>query len=334
MKNNDGFTLYRTLLEHSLNAGKTQDANFVKQSFSETLLQSPAYQSDAMVNGVSQPLVATRKETKKCSVIVVPETSLHIGDLVKVLGEHWLCMELYQDEFGMTNGVLWMCNQKFIYQNHDMETIEKYAILDDGSYSSGSDKAITVTDNRYTCYMSLDKESKSLFVDKRLAISIVYDSKGDEILEVGKIKWMDIKSKNFGEGSHLLMFGVNDDVYNAETDNIKLMICDYKQKDVIISDSSSEEISSYLEIEGKATIRNGSSRTYTAKFFSNKTEINSPEENILGEIEGENNGVTTEQNNTSCRVTVKEDDDLVGNIMIIKCKSESFGEAILEVEVI
>lgn len=352
---NDELALYRRWLICCLEKERSQEKNYVQESFAETIQQSSAYQKDALVNGNLQPIVATRKGTNKCEVIVIPGDRIYIGDLVKVFNEYWICVEMYMDEFGMYYGELWMCNHIFHYQDFELNTIHKYAILDDGSYSKGSDKALVVTDNSFNCYISLDDESRSLSIDKRLGISVIYDKDGKEILETGKIKWIDIKSRNFGEGSHLMVFGINDDPFHPETDNIELLICDYKEKlkdeelteepEPIDPDDPSETPEENpdnetvvpkgkLVIDGRKTIRLGSGRTYSLIAIDNESgESVEPPVEIEWSIEGE--GVTINASGATCKVSVKEDDDLYGSIFTIKCicTTGEYIEAKYEVEV-
>ena len=334
---NDDFTLYRHWLGCGLEAQKRQESCAVQDSFQDTIKQSSAYHEDALVNGEKQPIVATRTDTKKCQVTVVPGDDLHIGDLVHVFKEDWLCVELYVDEFGMKYGELWMCNQVFRYQDHDLNIIEKPAILDDGSYSNGNDKAIKVTDNSFVCYVSLDDESKSLYVDKRLAICTIYDAQGKEILEVGKIKWIDPKSRNFGEGSHLMLFGINDDAFSPEHDSIAEMICDYQgvgdddTLDETEDNTETEDLvddqpvtKGYLEIEGRKTMRVGSGRTYAVMAVSTKTgeTIDAPDD-IVWSVSCSLPGVTIQPNGIKCEVRIAENYDLIGSSFMLSCEAAS-----------
>lgn len=324
---NDGLELYRRWLACGLEQSKCHDKKFVQESFAETIQLSPAYHEDAFVNGKAQPIVATRKDTKKCDITVVPGGNLCIGDLVKVFNEFWICVELYVDEYGMRYGELWMCNQVFCYQDFNLNTICKHAVLDDGSYSKDNDKAIAVADNSFNCYISLDEESQALYIDKRLGIGVVYDSSGKEVLEVGKIKWIDIKSKNFGEGSHLMMFGINDDPFNPETDNIKELICDYHEANNNLpgessspSETCNEALKGVLHIDGRGTIKAGTGRTYTLCAIENETrETIVPSCEIEWKVECDVAGVLIVPNGSTCKVLVQEDDDLIGTSFILRC---------------
>ena len=364
---NDELELYRRWLACGLEQEKCQEQSYVQESFAETIQQSPAYQEDAEVNGELQPIVATRKDTNKCDVTVIPGDRLYIGDLVKVFNEYWICVEMYVDEFGMYYGELWMCNHIFCYQDFELNTIRKYAILDDGSYSSGNDKAIKVTDNSFNCYVSLDEESRALFIDKRLGISVIYDKNGKEVLEVGKIMWIDVKSRNFGEGSHLMVFGINEDSYNPDADNIEELICDYKEKPIDSEEpvepttppdetgdgneggedvgggngdkeptNPEDAIKGTLTIEGRKTIKAGSGRTYTLVAINKESgeTIEAPDD-VEWSIEFDGRGISITQSGATCKVSVQEEDELIGSIFTLKCVSSSgkYVEAKINVEV-
>lgn len=167
---NDWFDKYRSWLEINRDAEHEQEKDSARKTLLETFKNSVAYQAGALRNGVSQPIIATRSNTRKCRLTVMPEDTMSIGDLIYVFNEYWICMELYADEYELIHGELWLCNQLFGYQDLNGRVIKKHAIIDDGSYAKGSDKAIPVTNNTFNCYVSMDEDSKTLCVDKRLAI--------------------------------------------------------------------------------------------------------------------------------------------------------------------
>ena len=321
---NDGYDVYRYWLKHSKETNKNSDRQSAQTEVEAELINSVAYQKDALRNGQPQPIVATRTKTSVCKITVMPGDDMCIGDLIEVFGERWICIELYVDEYGVKYGEIWMCNHKFVFQDHSQKIITKDAIIDDGSYSKSSDKAIPVVDGTYKCYMSLDDESKSLYVDKRLAIDTILDKNGLPILEVGKIKWFDPKTKNYGTGSHLLFFTLSEDIFNKETDNLELMLCDY-----ISSASEKEEnllataaTDGYLVINGRDSIRIGTSRTYKATAVKNDgNTIDAPAE-LEWQIIGDSN-ITITADGSTCVMQVPLDDSLVGATITICCRDET-----------
>lgn len=255
--------LYDYWLGLDKSSAKDSTIDAVISGILDNLENNPAYQEDATRNGESQPILATRTETMKCKITVIPGDEMYIGDLVEVFGEHWLCMELYTDEYSVKYGELWMCNQVFHFQNRMGDIIHRYAILDDGSFASGNDKAIKVINGKYVCYMSLDNETRGISLDRRLAIGTVLDDQGEPVLETGKVTGIDTKNRNYGKGSHLLTFYLSEDVYNEEKDDLKNCICDRIDKD----DAGGElvppiQVQNFF-IEGRDQLRIGTARTYT-----------------------------------------------------------------------
>lgn len=314
--NYDEFDNYREYLRAKHSTAQ-QEVNQTVADTLQELKDSAAYQSDALRNGESQPIIATRKATNKCKVTVLPGDNMYIGDLIYVFKEYWLCMEVYVDEYGVRYAEIWMCNQIFNYQDHSRTVIHKYAIIDDGSYSKGSDtRAIAITDNSYTCYISLDNESTALYVDKRLAVDTILNSQGEKILEVGKISWIDIKSKNYGEGSHLMQFKLRNDVYNPETDRLDNKICDY-----VDASSQPESTEGYIAISGRASIRLGTTRQYVASAVTtdgSSAEVEDAKWTVVA-----NSKISHTASGNACSITVPLDDSLVGEEIILKCESES-----------
>lgn len=321
---NDGYSVYRYWLRRDKEKKAEADKQRVKETINTSITESAAYQENALRNGEPQPLAAIRTDTNKCKITVIPGDKMCIGDLISVFNEQWLVMELYTDEYGVTYGEVWMCNHKFVYQDFDGNVITKDAIIDDGSYSKGSDKQISVVDGNYKCYMSLDDESAVLFIDKRLAIDVIMDQNGSPILEVGKIRWIDTKTKNYGEGSHLLFFTLSEDVYNKENDSLDNLICDYKAEtrdDSSNSESPEETIGSCLVINGRDSIRIGTSRTYKAIAIDDKGNSISAED-IVWSAEG-NDSIIIKPDEEACIVSVPLNESMVGKDFVITCRSKS-----------
>lgn len=322
---NDGYSVYRYWLQRNKEKKVESDKQRVKETINTSIVESAAYQEGALRNGESQPIAAIRTDTNKCKITVIPGDKMCIGDLISVFNEQWLVMELYTDEYGITYGEVWMCNHKFVYQDFDGNVITKDAIIDDGSYSKGSDKQISVVDGNYKCYMSLDDESAVLFIDKRLAIDVIMDQNGNPILEVGKIKWIDTKTKNYGEGSHLLFFTLSEDVYNQENDSLDNLICDYKAEKIDNSDeleSPEESIGSCLVIKGRDSIRIGTSRTYKVIAVDEKGNSISVDD-IIWDINDGSGSVIIKTDNETCIISVPLNESLVGKDFVIICRSKS-----------
>ena len=324
--------LYRYWLGLDKEAAHDSTADAVIDGILDNLENNPAYQEDATRNGETQPILVSRRETNKCSVTVIPGDEMYIGDLIGVFGEFWICMEVYTDEYGVTYAELWMCNHIFCFQNNSPRILRKYAIIDDGSYSKVGEKKIAVTDYKYTCYIPLDKESECLFTDKRLSTGTSRDKDGKDILEVGKIVWLDAKTGNYGKGSHLLTFYLAGDVYSAERDDLASGVCDYIAGETSETPAPDDTV---LVIEGRDTMRIGTMRTYEAAIYSEGKAIGAPAD-VEWSAFGLPDGVKVTYSGTRCTVFVPLSESLIGSVFEIKCADTAGEHAVAEkrVEVI
>lgn len=302
--------LYEKLLTNGASLdGRDVAIKEAQSSFLSGIVDDPAYQSDALVNGVTTPLVANRTSTIEAEVKAAPLTDLHIGDLVECLDEVWLVVDLYTDKVGIINAKMWICNSTLAFQNGTSDINIRPCILDDGTYTkqTGNDE-VRVIESAYKVYMSMDEATVRLHVDKRLSFGAIHSRSGDIILEVYKTVGVDFKSKNFGKGSHLMMMTVQRDVFDSNADNVELVICDY------IAESQIEfvpDASGYSVINGRDTIRIGCRRTYTVDFYKGNG-------GSAGEISaiwatGVPEGVEVSTNGNECKVSVPLNSSLVGS---------------------
>lgn len=264
----DAWDLWEKLL--SLGSTAVDDARELAieqavEAFLNGMPADPAYQADATVEGVATPIVASRSTTLECNIKAAPGTNLHIGDLVECLGEKWIVVELYTDKVGIVNGKMWVCNDTLRFQNNSAPIITRHCVIDDGSYSrKTTDPVAYVPVNTYKLYCSMDSDTLKLFIDKRLSFGTIFIAEGDVVLEVYKVIGIDLQSRNFGEGSHLMVLTLQRDVYNESRDDINTLICDVY---VDSGETPSPSVSGSCTIVGKDTIRIGTTRKYTATFF-------------------------------------------------------------------
>lgn len=303
-----------SLYEKLLSNGDSLDGRDVaikesQNSFLSGIVDDPAYQSGALVNGVITPLVANRTSTIEAEVKAAPLTNLHIGDLVECLGDLWLVVDLYTDKVGIINAKMWICNATLAFQNGTPDVNIRHCIVDDGTYTKQTgNNEVRVVESAYKVYISMDEATVRLHVDKRLSFGSIHSQSGETILEVYKIIGVDLKSKNFGKGSHLMMLTVQRDVFDAAADDVELVICDY------IPETRPESIpddSGYSIIDGRETIRIGCSRTYTVAFYRN--DDTSASEISAVWATGAPEGVEISTNGNECRVSIPLNSSLVGS---------------------
>lgn len=293
------------------------DKDGVIQTINDSIIESPAYQSNARRNGISQPLAVTRTESGECNITVMYGDEIYIGDLIEVFGEVWLCTDLHTDEYGISYGTIKMCNHKISFQDYNGVVIAIDAIIESGSYSKGDNKALPAVDGTYRCYLPLNEKTSRLYVDKRLALGITYDSKGKEILEVGKITWIDRISNNRGNGSHLLFISLTKDVFNEEKDNLDIIICDYIPEKNFETTQKEASVNRQLVINGRDSIRIGTTRTFKVTAVDGDgNNINA--QDIDWEVTAEPGIIATSELDT-CTISVPLWDALIGTDIIFKC---------------
>ena len=340
VKKKSNWNTYDYMLRQSRTSNRKNTINTAQSSFKNLIMDNPAYQENATRNGEIQPMLVTRTSTTECSVQTNPGDLLFIGDLVECYNEKWLVTELFQDEYGLISGKMWLCNYLCNFQNNTPDIVKYYSVIDDGSYSK-SEKNITTTDSQYTLYISLDDKTEKLYIDKRLAIGTMYDKNQKKILQVMKIVWIDKQETNFGSGSHLLKIRLSADVYNAEKDNIDELICDYIKEDVtteivetnetteeITEETQEKEAINYsLTITGKDVLKIGTSRTY-------KIEGEVPDNiNIIWSVN--NSKYTLIPDGLQCKVSVPLDGNLIGDKIQLLANDADLGVSVSkEIEVI
>lgn len=301
-------------------------------SFAEGILDDPAYQKDALIEGHATPIVASRMSTIKCSIKALPDTNIHIGDMIDCFGESWIVVELYVDKVGIINGEMWLCNYAIKFQNHSPAINMRQCVVDDGTYSKrSSDPDVVVMTNTYRMYITIDDATKLLYIDKRLGFGEIYSQSGEKILEVYKIIGMDLKSHNYGDGSHLMVLALQRDVYNAETDSIRDNLCDaYKGETEIVAPA----IAGSCLISGKSSVRIGTTRKYTVKYTDGNGYEVIDVKPVWDVIAPAGVAVSTYEN--TCAIDVPLDSNLVGESVILRATDESgeFGFSEMKVQVI
>ena len=299
------------------------------QAFVAGMVDDPAYQSDAYVNGENTPIIASRTSSLACAIKAAPETDIHIGDMVECFGEHWIVVELYADKVGVISGEMWLCNNLLRFQNRSRAVIARYCVVDDGTYSKkSSDPDAFVMANTYRVYLTIDNATEKLFVDKRLAFGQIYSADGEKILEVYKIIGIDVKSKNFGSGSHLMMLTVQRDVYDKQADSIEDNICD------IFVDESNNIVpkpTGSCAISGRDTVRIGTSRKYVVSFADAEGASIPDAEPVWSVVAPD--GIFHTVDGFQCTITVPLDEKYVGESIDISVSDEGGEYGICEKKV-
>lgn len=255
--------LQKEILGSDIQSDSESAKQLAQSSLMDIETNSPALQSNATRNGVKQPILAVRWKTKECKVTARLGDELYAGDILDLFNEKFLVMETYIDECEILRGKAYLCNHLFRFQNgKDATIIERYGVIDDGSYSSKDDKQIPTEVGSYKVYMPLDSDTDKIFKGKRFAIGVGYDKELKQTLTVVKVNWIDKKSNNLGDGSHLLAMRTERDEYQEGNDSITQSICNF-----IETDNGEEPVIPTTKprciISGADGLRTGTSREYS-----------------------------------------------------------------------
>lgn len=325
------WNLYERLLKHGLAEDTRENSiNEATTNFTEGIVDDPAYQEAALVNGVTTPIVASRTSTIECELKAVPGTKIHIGDMVDCYDETWIVVELYVDQLGIINGLMWLCNNVIRFQNRSPKVHAYYCVVDDGTYSNNStDPIARIPENTYKVYMTIDENTEQIYIDKRFALGNIYSAEGERILEVYKTAGVDFKSKNFGKGSHLMIITLKRDVYHPETDSLEQMLCDIynEAEDIVISAPAGT-----CAISGRDNIRIGTTRKYTASFYDENGNDITDSIVVNWDVIAPQNSTFNVYDNI-CVIELPLKDNLVGEIITMRVADESGNYGICEKKV-
>lgn len=300
-----------------------------KDEFLVKVLSNPGYQPNALRNGTHQRFLVDRTEVAyKIKVIAFPDENLYVGDILEIMDEHFIVVETRVVNEIHTTGTAWLCNHLFRFQNGTPEIIERWGVLDSGVYSTTlkGNNLVQSLHKQFKVYLPYDEDTKKLYIDKRIAGGINYDSSGDKILTCYIYTGEDPISRSYGKNGHLLIMNVESVEYDAAKDNAEECICDY------IAPSEPTAAGTQCEISGRSTIRIGSSRTYKARFLKESGEVDIDVRPVWS-IDGSIKGVQTSVKDGVLTVSVDADDALIGITLTINLSDGDSRTAYKKVEV-
>lgn len=300
--------------------GLTSSQGLVVQNNKTRLLtdlkSSINYKPSAKVNGITQPVVITTgKEPFKSTIIALPNNSLCVGDLIESDGNRWLVVSVNTTNPIQVVGAAWLCNQLLRFQNGTTTILESYGVLDNGSYSVSGDNKIQIISDKYKIYLPHTANTKKIYIDKRLATNKAYDKDGKEILVTYKVTGFDSVSESYGTGGHLLILNVIASSYDASTDSLTEMICDY------VASSSSGGTSSPTLLPcsittARPSILTGTSFKFAVTFYKADGTVNSSAVAVWT-VTPTVSGITSTPNGNSIVISVANNDSLAGQTILI-----------------
>lgn len=336
----NNWDMYEVFLNGGTDAHSLRDRAIIsaREAFLNSVESNPGYQKDALRNYVEQPILVTTTSSEfVCEVAAMPGDDLEAGDIIECFNEHWLVMGVRLTSPIQKSGVMWLCNQKFCFQNFNAAIVERYGVIDDGSYSkTQTNELVPTLSGNYNIYLPFDDDTKQIYVDKRLATGTQYNALKELVLEVYVVKNTNTKGRNTGSLNKLLVLGVERGVYNKETDNVSLMICDYAAPATPVTPATNTT----YHISGRARLRIGTTNPYQISLISssgNAVPVPTPIEYAVAITSSDDvSSLTTVLENNIFTVSCPLKYDLIGKSFSINltCAEDATRNTSIEVEVV
>ena len=305
-----------------------------REELMDDLTESPDYQADALRNGNPQPMVFTRGgEDHGYNVICLPGDELYAGDIIDAFGEKWIVMRARADTTTHRVGVMCQCNKLLRFQNFDGTIHERWSYIDVSGYSSAFNNSTSMqtSGEQMVIYLPMDEETAKIYVDKRFALNTGIDRFGRRMLSVLRVTGANPVAESFNKGDHILMLKVERDLYNAESDNVDLEICDYIREGG--STQKPDETKFPCSIEGRTTLRLGKSGKYKAVFTQADETVTAPKACWTVTAEP---GIEWVRAGNDLILSAPKDEALIGGSIILELTDEDgrYDAAQFEVEVV
>lgn len=326
-------SIYCTYTKEPFHEMRRAEVAATRKELMDDLTESPDYQADALRNGNPQPMVFTRGgEDHGYNVICLPGDELYAGDIIDAFGEKWIVMHARADETTHKVGVMYQCNKLLRFQNFDEKIYERWSYVDVSGYSSSfnSSTSIQSSAEQMVIYLPMDEQTAKIYVDKRFALNTGIDRFGRRMLNVLRVTGANPVAESFNKGDHILMLKVERDLYNEESDNVDLEICDYIKSSNVHKEPDDTKLSCF--IEGRSTLRLGKSAKYKSVFLKNDEAVSEPK--ACWRVTAEP-GVDWLPAGEDIIVSVANEEELIGGAIILELTDEAgeYGTARIEVEV-
>ena len=189
--------------------------------------QSPAYKT-VEIDGVKHAIeiISTTIANAK-TIRSMPGDDFTPGSIVLWSGSHWLITERDADDEITVRGRIEQCKRQVVWQNPATHTIlSRWATVDKPYFSNLSEnKMLSISSREFKLQMPYDDETAQLDVGKRLMLEIIGGNP-----KTYRVTCIDQMTERLDRNNALIGFiviNVEQDMYNPETNNKEMMICDY-----------------------------------------------------------------------------------------------------------
>lgn len=245
------FETYRRRLTHAGSARRERVIEAAKRDAMQKAVDSPAYK-EVDIEGVKRHMmVISTSLTSQKIIQAMPGDDFDIGKILVWNHSHWLITERDSDDEITVRGRIELCNREVVWQNEDGEIISRWATVDKPYFSNlQENKVMSISSREFMVQMPYDAQSAKLDIGKRLMLEAI---NGEP--KTYRITCVDTMTERYDRSdaqTGFLVINVEQDQYDAGTDNAALMLCDYKQPT-----QKSEEVPAEIRWKGKLKARVG-----------------------------------------------------------------------------
>lgn len=286
---------------------------------------SPSYK-DVLIDSVPRKVnIISSTVTNQKIFHTVPGEDFNIGSIMEWSNSHWLITERDAEDDITVRGKIQICQKEIKWQDDTTgEIVARWATVEKPYYSNlKENNYIAYSTREFRVQMPFDEYSSKLNIDKRLMLEVINgEPKTYRITSIDQMTGrIDYNNEQIG----FLSFNIEQDLYNPETDNKDLMICDYFEKNnskFNISYSGSN----YINVNGFGKTFYIDSDSENLENVVWKLTVNPDTE----KISFENN--KKEFIGKSCKVIYENDSSLIGSIVNITASLDELNsELVLEV---
>ena len=242
--------------------------------------------------------------TNEKKIVMMPNDCLHIGQYVTWNNDKWLVTDINDDKEISYTGKIEKCNAVLKFQNTNNEIVS-YQVVKKESTGSNTKTSnyVEIISGNYELYVPFNKDTAKISINKRF---ILWNQ--GNVPEVYKlIRLTPVLEHVDPIKTGYLIFTMERDVYNPNTDNAELMIADY-----VDDTHSGEKI--ILTYDKSELVIGGKKLTITSNIKNCTWSYET--------LNGFEKFFHSESNEDVFSIWCDEDYNLLGQTVVVKCSDE------------
>lgn len=238
--------------------------------------ESPAF-NHVMIDDVEEDvLIISRELPTEKTIRAMPGRDFQVGQILTWKDSHWLITQRDNDDAVTVKGKIEQCNRQLKWQNPDTGMIiTRWCTAKKPYYRNmEADSYMVQSTREFKVQLPYDDETAKIDLYKRFMMEII-----DGNPKVYKVSSVDQTTERYDRSTGVtgfLILNIIQDLYNPETDNAELGICDYvsvTDPELNYSDSGGRPIPpSKISYNGLPQIRYGGSQKKLTFEISNITD--------------------------------------------------------------